>query len=69
VVVTKEPLDYKAMNEKINKGSGSYADKVNAAVADIQIENVQFKTTDKVAFQCDPQGKNAVAVIVEIDKK
>jgi hypothetical protein len=69
VVVTKTAIDYKELNDAINKGKGSYGAKVNAAIADMQIEDVQFKTSDRVSFQCAPNGKNAVAVIVEIDKK
>ena len=69
IVVTKTAIDYKALNETINKAKGSYAAKVNAAIADMQIDNVQFKTADNISFQCAPNGKNAVGVIVEIDKK
>jgi C1A family cysteine protease len=68
IVVTKTPIDFKAMNETINKGKGSYADKLNSALADIQIEGVKYTGSDHIAIHCDPKGKNAVGIVVEIDK-
>ncbi len=69
IVVTKNPIDYKDLNAKVNAAKGSFAEKVNASVADIAIPAVEFKAAEKVSFHCEPGQKNAVAVIVEIDKK
>ena len=70
VVVTKKELDFKAFNESINKSKqGSYAAKVNEALGQEQVQNVSFQAADLVKFQCEVKDKNAVAIIMEINKQ
>jgi hypothetical protein len=67
IVVTNEPIDYKGMNESINKKAGNYQQKVNAALGDVAA--VSFKASTNVSFEKPAADTKPVAVIVEIDKK
>lgn len=71
VVVTSKPIDYKLLNEAISKNrQGSYAEKVRAALQDQEVQNVNFRSNGtNISFECGTQGKNAVAIVIEIDKK
>lgn len=70
VVVTKKEIDFNAMNEAINKSRQSnYAAKVNEALGQQQVQNVSFQAADLVKFECDAKDKNAVAIIMEINKQ
>ncbi|MFN0200794.1 MAG: C1 family peptidase [Bacteroidia bacterium] len=70
VVITKEPIDYNALNDKINKSSGSdYRAQVMAALGNQDLETVQFKGGQTVDFSTDAKGKNAVAMIIEVNKQ
>lgn len=70
VVVTKKEIDFKALNDAINKSRQSnYAAKVNEALAQQQVQNVSFQASDLVKFECDAKDKNAVAIIMEINKQ
>jgi hypothetical protein len=69
IVVTKTPIDYKDLNSRVNNAKGSFADRINSAVSDIAIPDVEFRAAQNVSFHCEPGQKNAVAVIVEIEKK
>lgn len=70
IVISKNPIDYKALNTAINQNkSGTYQEKINAALADESIANVGFSASDKISFECDTKKKNAVAVVFEIDKR
>jgi C1A family cysteine protease len=71
VVVTKKPIDYNAVNRRINATSGaSYAAKVKGALASIAIPNVQF-ASDGNAMQFStiaPADNKAVVCVVGINK-
>jgi hypothetical protein len=71
VVVTKKPIDYKALNARINLSKGAdYAAKVSAAVASMAIQNVQY-TTDGKTMQfaaVAPNENKAVVCVVGINK-
>lgn len=70
IVVTKKPIDYNAMNAAINNSrSGTYAAKVNEAFQDELISNIQFMAGNTISLDCDVNGKNAAAIIIEVDKK
>lgn len=71
VVITSKPIDYKSLNDKISKNaSASYAEKVKFALSDQLVRNVNFKSVGtNIGFDCDTQGQNAVAIVLEIDKK
>jgi len=69
VVVTKEPIDYAAFNRRINGSlGGSYAEKVKNALSDRRIRTVQFQAGNTISFDAERNGKNAVAMVLEIDK-
>ncbi len=71
VVVSKNELDYRQLNDAINRASGSnYAEKVNAALASRSIPGIAFQGGNTVAFNGRVSGgKDAVAVIMAIDKQ
>ena len=72
IIVTKEPIDYVALNEKINSSSStSFAAKINTALAGQQIVNAQFGQVNdtNVGFSGTTNGKNAIACIIEVDKR
>lgn len=72
LVFTKKPLDYDAVNRKIsNSRKSNYADRVNEALADRLITNVNFKTRSsaQIGFDTKIKGnKDAVVVVMTIDK-
>ena len=55
------------MNERINKQSGNYQQKVNSALGDLAA--VSFKASTNVSFEKPAADTKPVAVIVEIDKQ
>jgi len=70
VIFTKEKLDYKALNEKISQSSGStYQAKIAQALGSAAVQNVKFTGGDKIYFSAKSGGKNAVAVVFEMNKK
>jgi len=70
VVVTKNEIDYNALNNKITASKkGTYRERVMDALGNEDIEGVQFKGGQRVQFETDAKGKNAVAMIVEINKQ
>jgi papain like protease len=72
VVVSKEPLDWYAINDKISANPRQeYAARLNAALADKVIHNVRFKSTDKgnMQFTVEGDNKSVVACIIDIDKQ
>lgn len=71
IVVSKKPIDYTQLNTLINKASGaSYAENVQRAVQSQQIPNVQFNSNgETINANANTQGKNIMAVVLEIDKR
>jgi hypothetical protein len=72
VVVSKDELDYKELNERINRIPGKdYLSRLNKAMGAMQISNPKFKLkASSVAFQGKTSGnQKAVAVVIAIDKK
>jgi len=71
IVVTKEPIDYKALKEIIsNSRKLTYALKVKDALGDLLIGEASFtESRGAIAFEAPVSGKKAVAVIVEVDKQ
>lgn len=69
VVVSKKELDYKSLNSAI---SGSrqqgYANKLKEALKS-RITNVKFQTGKTISFDATTEGKDAVGMVIEIDKK
>lgn len=69
VVVTQAPVDYQRLNAAINASTGrSYAQKVGQAIADQRIPNVTFSAGQTISFKGNTSGKNAVGIVIEIDK-
>ena len=75
VVVSRQPLDWYALNNAISQNPGrDYAARLNAALADKLIRNVPFKSSAKGNMQFTVQGPEGapngiVATIIEISKK
>lgn len=72
VVVSKQELDYNALNDAINNSSATdFAGKVNAAVAGVALSNVRFNTNanGSAVFSTSPTQKGVVATIVEMAKQ
>lgn len=72
IVVSKQPLDYAALNAAINKSTQStYVGKLNEAINSIAINNVKFSnsSTGNIYFKADAsEQKTVVGCVVEIDK-
>ncbi len=71
IVVTKSPVDYKKVNEKISAGTNlSYAARVQNALQEQIIEIVSFSNKGpNIAIECETNGKNAIAIVIEVEKK
>ncbi len=71
IVVSKKPFDYNQLNDLINKSPGStYAEKVQRAIQSQQIPNVKFNSSgETINANANTQGKNILAVVLEIDKR
>jgi hypothetical protein len=73
IVVSKEPLDYNAINASINKSNQStYTGKLNEVISSASIKNVNYSNTanGSIYFKADATDKNkVVGCVVEIDKQ
>ncbi|MCP3929409.1 MAG: peptidase C1 [Bacteroidetes bacterium] len=70
IVVTKEPIDYNRLNAEMNRSrQQSYGDMLTEALSNQRITQVEFKAGQTVAFAADTRGKNAVGMVIEIDKQ
>ncbi len=73
VVVSKQPLDYQALNEAINQSAAtSFPDQLRSALGSRILRNVQFSNSSGGAIQfraADADPQQVVACVVEIDKE
>ncbi len=70
VIFTKEKIDYKALNDKISQSSAkTYEAKIAQALGTTAVQNVKFTGGEKIYFSAKSGGKNAVAVVFEMNKK
>ena len=72
IVISKDELDYRRLNEAINNSrQGTYSGKVNEALREIQITGVRYNNTaeGKLYFKVDANSNKAVAAIVALNKK
>ena len=72
IVVSREELDYNALNTAISGSSGgNYLDRVNGALESIRIRSARFSNTadGTIYFKVDANSNKAVACVVTIDKK
>ena len=69
VIVSKVELDWNVLNSRINASrQPSYIGKVRDAIGQEEVPNVKFASPDRVEFNCELNGKNIVASVIEIDK-
>ena len=72
IVVSKDELDYNALNAAIsNSRQGDYLGKVNEALQSIMIRSARFNNTQDgtIYFKVDANSNKAVACVVAIDKQ
>ncbi len=71
IVVSKKELDYNALNRAITSSrQRTYADKLQEALASQRITSVNFTAGKTVAFDATASdSKNAVGMVIEIDKR
>jgi C1A family cysteine protease len=70
VVVTKKELDYAAFNNAINTSrKATYSERLSEALGNEQVQNVSFQSGEIIKFECDAKDKNAVGMVVEINKQ
>lgn len=70
VVIAKDEIDFEALNQAINRSAQKgYAAKVRDALRNQEVADVQFQAGEAVAFSCNLNGKNAVGMVIEIDKR
>jgi len=72
VVVSKDELDYKNINQAISQSVQSgYGNKVNEALNDILIRSAKFNNMNdgRIYFKVDANDNKAVACIVAFDKR
>ncbi len=68
VVVTKQPIDYKELNNNINRQSGNYEQKIAAALGGQLVQGVRFLPGETISFETEATNNGAVLAVVEIDK-
>lgn len=73
IVVSKDPLDYNAVNNAIsNSNASTYGAKLNEAISATSIKNVKYSNTNNggIYFKADSTDKNKiVGCVVEIEKQ
>ncbi len=69
VVITKQPIDYKKLNDAINTSKqATYATKVNEVLA-AELAKVNYTVSTTINIDAEENGKNATAFILTINKK
>lgn len=69
VLISKNQLDYKALNQKFNTDkSKDFQTRINNLIQSDLITDVQFKIDSKVSFEANASSKNIVPIIIEINK-
>ncbi len=69
IVVSKQPLDYDDINNKINKSSAStYEGKMKDALGSLLHSNVRFKRGDRISFDTETDGKHVIMAVIEVEK-
>jgi len=70
IVVTKEAMDYKKLNDVINAGQGDYSAKVSNALKGMTLSNVRYNSDKgRIGFTAESENKNAVVSIIAIEKR
>ncbi|MEN0006142.1 MAG: C1 family peptidase [Bacteroidota bacterium] len=69
IVISKNEINFDQFNRAINQSRQStYAGKVKEALGSQRITGVNFRAGSTIAFDADRKGKNAVGMVIEIDK-
>lgn len=69
VVLTKKPIDYNLINDKINQAPGnSYYEKLRNAFGVDLVTNANYSGGNKISVNTSVNGKNAVVLAIEVDK-
>ncbi len=69
LVVSKKPLDYHAVNRKINSSRNpSYMMRMVESLVDDFVPECDFDVDGSVSFDCQTRQKNVLGMIIEIDK-
>lgn len=69
VLISKNQLDYKALNEKFNANKNQdFQTRINQLIENDIITDVQFNIDNKVNFVANAASKNIVPIIIEINK-
>ncbi len=70
IVVTKQPIDFKALNESINSQQGSYEQRVSSALKNQLISGVRFDSDGaNIRFETDDAKDGIVAMVIAVDKR
>lgn len=73
ILVSKQPLDYNAVNTSVNSAQGgSYTEKFNRAIASMAMRNVNFSSgqNNSIYFKTNAGEQNqVVGCVLEIDKQ
>lgn len=71
VVITKKPVDYKALNDKINRTtSGGMEERIRNALGTELVGDARFNDANGRAVLATPlNGANAVAVVIRVSKQ
>ncbi len=68
-MVTKDEIDFNQLNTRINSSrQQTYVGKVREAINNQIVNTVNFQAGKTIAFDAQLNGKNAVAMVIEIDK-
>lgn len=69
VVITREPMDYVAAEKAFNQASGSMAQRMESVLSDQLLTSVRMSAGKTIKLDTKSKGKNAVYVVMEIDKQ
>ena len=70
IVITKNEIDFNQFNSQINSSlQNTYVGKLREALANQRVNTVNFQAGKTIAFNAQLNGKNAVGMVVEIDKR
>jgi hypothetical protein len=69
IVVSRQKLDYKLLNDAINNAPGNtYDQKVYAALEDELVRDIDYTDGNTIRFSTGSSSRNAVALVMEIIK-
>lgn len=70
IVVSKTAIDFKKFNSALNTSTQrTYAGKLRETLANQRITDVKFQAGKTIAFQANTRDKNAVGVVIALEKR